>query len=105
MARRPPKAHHLVDWEDGAAGIVRCAEGDSGTFMDLATELVAKHYPNWTVRPVAKWAWWKVNPVHPDWGCDFRWSLSQVDGPGAGRWQGALIYLDHIDGDWQPSAR
>lgn len=102
MARTPAKAHHLVDWDENerdVVGIVRCPEGDVATFQELATDLIAKRCPGYQLRPVAKWAWWKVDPVHPEWGCDFAWSLRQVDGPGRGRWQGALIYVDPAEQD------
>jgi hypothetical protein len=95
MPRTPPKAHHLAEWDDGAIGVVRCTEGDADTFQRLANELIAKRYPECVLRPGApSWAWWRVDPVHPDWGWDFAWTLRQVDGPGRGRWQGALIYID-----------
>lgn len=93
MTRRPPKAHGLRDmWPYFA--VVRCDEGDTETFMRLATAEMRRQGMDFHGRPIAPpiWQWFRINPCGGN--CrEHAWHVDEYDNGGRGCWRGSYVQL------------
>lgn len=90
--RKPPKFYAL-DGDDGDIGVIRY-DGDRETWDRLVTALL-RHIgegESWAAEIAEpNLRWFRFNVCAPDHYMGWPWQLTPVDGPGRGRWQGALV--------------